>query len=118
MLKSELNHTVCHEVKDKKNIYRKVQRTPNLTPKHKEAPQNFCLRIMQLNFATIWFSDEKRLCLDRPDNLVYYWHDLGKETVWGRKRQGRGGSLMVWGVICNDRTISLCFLDGTVDSIK
>ena len=73
---------------------------------------------MQLNFATVWFSDEKRWCLDGPDNLAYYWHDLRKEPVWGMKRQGAGGSLMVWGAICNGRTTSLCFLDGNVDSIK
>lgn len=123
MLKSELNlnvsrHTICRELKDKKIVHQKVQRRPNLTPTHKEARLNFCRKNMQLNFATVWFSDEKRWCLDGPDNLAYYWHDLRKEPVWGVKRQGGGGSLMVWGAICNGRMTSLCFLDGNVDSIK
>ena len=62
----------------KKIINRKVQRRPNLTPKHKEARLNFCRRNMQLNFAKIWFSDEKRWYLDAPDNLAFYWDDLRK----------------------------------------
>ena len=90
-IESELNlnvsrQTICREVKHKKIIYRKVQRRPNLTPKNKEVRLNF----YQVNFATIWFSDEKRWCLDRPDTLAYYWHDLRKETLWGMKRQGGG----------------------------
>jgi transposase len=101
------------------NLKRKLMKSkPVLTTQHKEARIEFCRTNMKTDWAKIWFTDEKRWCLDGPDCFSYYWHDLRKEPLLRSKRQGGGGSLMMWGGICGGKITSPCFIRGTLDSVK
>ena len=57
------------------------------------------------------FSDEKKLNLDGPDGVAYYWHDLQKEQIFSKCQQG-GGSLMVWAGFGNGGKTNLAFPTG------
>lgn len=99
------------------NLKRKRMKSkPVLTAIHKEARMEFCRANMKTDWSKIWFTDEKRWCLDGPDCFSYYWHDLRKEPLLRNRRQGGGGSLMMWGGICGGKTTSPCFIRGNLDS--
>jgi transposase len=122
-LKNELSlkasrQTICRRLKEMNLIRKKMKSKPPLTPFHKAARLSFCRLNMQRDWSKVWFTDEKRWCLDGPDCYSYYWHDLRKEPLLRSKRQGGGGSLMVWGGFCGNRTTTLCFLSGKVNSSR
>jgi hypothetical protein len=101
------------------NLKRKRMKSkPVLTTIHKDARMEFCRTNMKTDWSKTWFTDEKRWCLDGPDCFSYYWHDLRKEPLLRSRRQGGGGSLMMWGGICGSKTTSPCFIRGTLDSAK
>lgn len=110
--------TICRRLNDMNVVREKMKSKPPLTAFHKEARLTFCRVNMQRDWSKVWFTDEKRWCLDGPDCCSYYWHDLRKEPHLRSKRQAGGGSLMVWGGICGGRFTSLCFINGTLDSSK
>lgn len=58
------------------------------------------------------FSDEKKWSLDGPDGLAFYWHDPRKPEVTFKKRQGGGGTIMVWGCFSIHGTSELYLIDG------
>ncbi|OQS55609.1 tc3a [Ecytonucleospora hepatopenaei] len=62
--------------------------------------------------------DEKKINLDDPDGMQYYWHDLDKEKEYYNTRQCKGGGVMVWRTFNYDGTIHLEFIDSTIDSGK
>jgi len=64
------------------------------------------------------FTDEKKFNLDGPDGLQYYWRDLAKEPQYYSKRQGGGGSVMIWAGFSSGGTTRLAFLQGKQDSAK
>ena len=73
---------------------------------------------MKQNWSKIWFTDEKRWCLDDPDRVGHYWHDLRKEPLTKSKRQAGGGSLMIWAAICQNKKTNIYFCNGTLYSVQ
>lgn len=96
--------------------YKRMRCRPPLTPAHRANRVTFCRRYMQQDWNKVWFTDEKRWCLDGPDRVGYYWHDLGKDPLIRSKRQAGGGSLMVWGGICGGKWTTLSTIPGTLNS--
>lgn len=45
------------------------------------------------------YSDEKRIFLDGPDGLRYYWHGIRSEPPRFRKRVQTGTAVKYWGAI-------------------
>jgi transposase len=110
--------TISRRLKEMGVVSKCMKRKPTLTATHKTARMEFCRVYLRQDWSTVWFTDEKRWCLDGPDRYSHYWHDLRKEELLGSRRQGGGGSIMVWGGICGGRTTTLCFVNGTLDSLK
>ena len=94
-LRCELNlqvsrATISRRLKDISIKYEKVKRQISLTPAHIKQREVFCRKYMKQNCSKIWFTDEKRWCLDGPDRVGHYWHDLRKEPLTKSKRQAGG----------------------------
>ena len=94
--------------------YLKMKAKPVLTKKHKENRKLFCKKNLKQDWSKVWFSDEKRWCLDGPDRVGFYWHDLRKDTLLRMKRHSGGRSLTVWGAICGSKKSPLVILNETV----
>jgi len=62
------------------------------------------------------FSGEKRFNLDGPDNRST-WSDECR-IIYRNKRQFRGGSVMVWGIILPDGYAHPKKIDGTLTAQK
>jgi transposase len=110
--------TISRRLKEMGVVSKRLVRKPPLTAAHKAARMEFCRVYLKQDWSSVWFTDEKRWCLDGPDRYSKYWHDLRKEELLGSRRQGGGGSIMVWGGICGGRTTSLCFVNGSLNSLK
>ena len=122
-LKATLNlsascSTIKRRLREMDLVRKRMKSKLPLTVLHKNARLEFCRTYMQQEWSKVWFSDEKRWCLDGPDCFSYYWHDLRKEPLLRSKRQGGGGSFMIWGGMCVMKTTSLCFINDTLDSKK
>lgn len=74
----------------------------------------------QTDFKTVVFSDEKRFSLDGPDNLSSYVErrDGKKVLPHRKKRQMRGGGVMILGAISGYGNLKIKFIDGHYDSFK
>lgn len=69
------------------------------------------------NWDNVIFADEKRWCLDGPDGLRGEWrHKLGKLPPRFR-RQGGGGSIMVWAGFSARGKTRLVLLTQTMNSV-
>lgn len=64
------------------------------------------------------FSDEKKINLDVPDGIQYYWRDLRKEPLYFSKRNFGGGSLMVSGAFSSVGTLTLAFPSTRMNSTE
>ena len=118
-LKNELNITASRwtirRILKKANFQRKkAQRKPPLLATHRSNRLEFCRTNMTRNWSNVWFTDEKRFCLDGPDCVSYYWHDLRKSPVILGRRQCGGGGVMVWAGISSACKTSLCFVEATM----
>lgn len=101
--------------KDPHLKFKRMKRVPKLTPVHSERRVQWARAhatdTPELWRKTIW-SDEKKFNLDGPDGFAYYWHDLRKEERYFSKRQGGGGSVMVWGAFSGSGCSTLAFIEG------
>ena len=64
------------------------------------------------------FLDEKKFNLDGPDRFAYYWHDIRREEKLFSRRQGGGGSVMVWGAFCFHGKSELAFVGSHMNLTK
>jgi transposase len=98
--------------------YGNIPKKLPLTKKHKEERMKYadtCIKDLKFIFKTV-FSDEKRFCLDGPDNWCS-WYDPFDPPL-RIKRAMKGGGIMVWGMVFPDGHIFVTRLDGRVDSTK
>ncbi|HEY9707175.1 MAG TPA: IS630 family transposase [Oculatellaceae cyanobacterium] len=102
----------------KELVYAQKQKAPALSLQHMKARKDWVEQ--QIDKKTPWskviFSDETKFNLDGPDGLRGYWHDHAKEPETHLKRQSGGGSIMVWGAICEKGPNELFFCDEKVNS--
>lgn len=79
--------------------YTKDRQTIILTKQHKQRRLDICRHWLRsrLEWDKVVFSDEKKFTIDGPDNQCSYTR-LGKRRLRD-KRQGKGGSLMIWGMV-------------------
>jgi len=100
-------------------IYRKMLKSPRMTPKHQAARLKWCEG--KLNWKYEWhhwvFTDEKKFNLDGPDGWAHYWWDKRKEERVFTTRQNGGGSVMVWGAFGIQGQV-LHVIEGIQDSQK
>lgn len=93
----ETVRAVLHE--DNRFQYCKPTLTPWLTEQHKKRRLEWAqkyVRYTDNQWRETIFSDEKKLNLDGPDGMSFYWHDLRKDKRIRLSRQAGGGSLMMW----------------------
>ena len=68
------------------------------------------------NWNNIIFSDEKKINLDLPDGLTFYWHDLRKKPDVRMSRNFGGGNVMIWGAFSGYGKLDLCFISNKMNS--
>lgn len=93
--------TIRRELKRMDVYYSLVKKKLPLTTKHKQARLNFARRhlIAGTDFQCWVFTDEKRFCLNGPDNFgSYATENVELQRI---KRQMKGGSIMILGAISN-----------------
>ena len=102
--------------------YSKMKKKPLLIDAKKKARSEWCLEKIrwkkEWNF--IWFSDEKRFCLDGPDGINYYWHGLSdhEKDNYCAKRKFGGGGIMVWGAISYFGKTEIVFIEKNLNSLQ
>lgn len=101
-------------------VYTKKKKAPMLLERHIDARKAFAEHHLtnETPWSKIIFSDEKKFNLDGPDGFAYYWHDLEKDPQIHSKRQGGGGSVMVWAAISSFGKTDLLLTEGTINSHK
>ena len=67
-------------------------------------------------WASVVFSDEKKVNFDGPDGLAYYWHDIRRDERIRMSRQVGGGSVMVWGAFSGKGRAELVVMRGMQDA--
>lgn len=60
----------------------------------------------------------KKFNLDGSDGFAFYWHDTRKEKQVFSKRQGREGSVMVWGAFCEKGVSDLAIITGNRNALQ
>ena len=78
--------------------YLKAHAAPSLTANHHENRLRWArthVRWTTADRGKVLFSD-KKCCLDGPDGIRSYWHDLRKEPKLLVSRQKGGGRVMIW----------------------
>ncbi|KFM58275.1 Transposable element Tc3 transposase, partial [Stegodyphus mimosarum] len=111
--------TVHRRLQKRKHlIYRKMDRSPKLTARHKDARVQWARNHMHWTdeWLSVVFSDEKKFNLDGPDGWAYYWHDIRQEPQTFFSRQQGGGSVMVWAAFLFNGTTDIAFLEGRLCS--
>ena len=63
------------------------------------------------------FSDEKRFCLDGPDEFSHHWTDKRLDPRYFSTRQNGGGGVMIWGCFSAAGASKLAVIEGTLDSV-
>ena len=91
-----------------------------LLKRHMEERVAFALHHLgeETSWTNIIFSDEKKFNLDGPDGSAYYWRCIGEDEKFFSKRQGGGGSVMVWGGMSSAGKTELMICEGKVNSKK
>ena len=59
---------------------------------------------------------KKRWCLDGPDGIAHYWHQLGSDHQYLSRRHFRGGSVMCWAAISSEGIFDLVWIDGNLNA--
>ena len=67
-----------------------------------------------MSFSQVVFTDEKRFCLDRPDN--YYSWIKGNEYQIRQKRHSGGGGLMIYGLMTLEGLLWIKLIEGSLNS--
>lgn len=110
---------VQYELKRLGFHYRPVEKYLPLTKVHKENRVNLARQWIRNNqlWSDVVFTDEKRFCKDGPDNEVSYMENNDNRTVPGRKkRQNRGGGILVWACMTYTGKILIRRFIGSVNS--
>ena len=111
--------TIARELKRRQVIWRKMKARPHWKPRHLAARAEFArkFRTWDREWKNVLFSDEKKFNLDGPDGFKHYWHALGTEFKSYSKRQGGGGSVMVWGCFGIGGKLQLQILRGRMTAL-
>lgn len=100
--------------------YLDVLKSIPLTPRHKEARLAAARHWIATGHPWIWTiaTDEKRFCKDGNDNEKSWLQDANCSTLPNRKkRQMKGGGVMVWGAITADGHYKLIRVRGKVKGV-
>lgn len=71
------------------------------------------------DWRRVLFSDESRICLDRPDRRRRVWRRRGERYADACVREGNrwgGASVMIWGAVSTATRTPLVVIDGTLTS--
>lgn len=63
------------------------------------------------------FTDEKRFCLDGPDDQAYFWSEKRLQHDYFSKHQKGCGGLMVWDGILRRVNTKLVFVSNTLGAV-
>ena len=85
-LKADLNinastRTIPRMLKKKGFNWKKMCKKPLLTEKHRETRRKFCRKNTQTDWRSVWFTDEKKFNLDRPELLLTPFRHRNKDTT-------------------------------------
>lgn len=125
-VENELSHSISYStirrrLNDMDILSTKMKSKPILTKSHKLARIEMAKTLLRNGpsyISSIVFSDEKKFNLDGPDGFRYYWHDINlPESIFSRKRNG-GSSVMIWAAISYNSKSDICFINGTLNSVK
>ena len=96
-----------------------MKKKPALTETHK-INRRECIRKWfedSVEWSKVVISDEKRWCLDGPDGILHYWHQLGSEHQYLSRRNFRGGSVSnVLGRNFIRKEFDLVWIDGNLNA--
>ncbi len=90
-----------------------------MTQEHKDLRASWAREAInsgEIDWTRVVFSDEERFNVVGPDGRAYYWSDSRMEERYFSRHQGKGVGIMVWGAFCDRGTVSLCTIDGRMDS--
>lgn len=96
--------------------YKKAKKQIVLTKKHKEMRTQLITTwfVNEINFNKIVFSDEKRFCLDGPDD----WRSYAPKScnIIRQKRQCGGGGIMLWMMLMPNGLLAYRVIKGKFNS--
>lgn len=112
--------TICRLMKKSNYKFMKMNICPQLNKVQKERRIEFSKNMLlrgENYYKNIVFSDEKKFTIYGPDGYRGYWRDLRKQPEYFCKQKYALG-IMVWGAISINGTVSLSFVEGSINSEK
>ena len=96
--------------------YKKAKSQIILSKKHKETRMSLITSwiVNEINFNKVVFSDEKRFCLDGPDDWRSYTFKCS--NIIRQKRQCGGGGIMLWMMMLPNGLLAYRVIKGKLNS--